>query len=88
MITNISPSGSLSGLSSGYKINWLQDVLQRYLFEDGNPTQISSAQPQYFVMIISAFENYVKEVGIYLLRLKAALIYDHTLWPTLCISRK
>ena len=69
MITDISfPSASLSGLSSGlpsgYKVNWLHVMLQRYLFEDGNPTQISSAQPQYFGMVMSAFENYEKQVGI------------------------
>ena len=58
-----------SGLSIRYRKDFLQGILQHLLFEDdGNPTEISSHQPQYFLMVTSAFENYPKKVYVYLLR--------------------
>jgi len=57
-----------SGLPNRYTKDSLQDTLQHFLFKDGNPTEISSRQPVYFLMVTSAFENYPMKVYVYLLR--------------------
>jgi len=54
-----------SGLSNQYGKDSLQDTLQHFLFKDGNPTDISSCQPEYFLMVTTAFENYPMKVYVY-----------------------
>jgi len=57
-----------SGSSIRYGKDSLQDTLQHFLFKDGNPTDISSCQPEYFLMVTTAFENYPMKVYVYSLR--------------------